>query len=58
MEICNLTPDALDESDLKAGKLAWHEQHFDGSWEAGFSAGGCRNYLGMQQNLPPNPKAD
>ena len=49
VEICNLTPDALDDSDLEAGKMAWHEQHFDGSWETDVSAGGCRNYIGMER---------
>ena len=32
MEICNITPDPLDEID---GNLQWHESRFYGSWIPG-----------------------
>ncbi len=46
LEICNLTPDSLDESEYECGKIGWHEKQFVGSWESGCSAGGCRNHIG------------
>jgi calpain len=35
LEICNLTPDTLDDEQLIQGKLTWHESTFNGSWIAG-----------------------
>lgn len=45
LEICNLSPESLDEEELNSGKVAWHEKRFNGSWIAGKTAGGCRNFL-------------
>ncbi|XP_076441733.1 calpain-9-like isoform X2 [Babylonia areolata] len=44
LEICNLSPDSLDEMDL-SNKKRWdvHKEH--SSWVKRVSAGGCRNFL-------------
>jgi calpain len=52
LEICNLTPDSLDETEYEAGKVGWHETHFVGSWLAGSTAGGCRNFIDTFANNP------
>uniref|UniRef100_S4RRL7 Calcium-activated neutral proteinase 11 n=1 Tax=Petromyzon marinus TaxID=7757 RepID=S4RRL7_PETMA len=41
LEICNLTPDALDDDSLGH----WSANNFEGSWVRGCSAGGCRNFI-------------
>ena len=43
MEICNLSPESLDDDD--GPKRKWITKTFEGEWVAGISAGGCRNYL-------------
>ena len=35
LEICNLTPDSLDDADIQSGKLQWHQCSFHGSWTRG-----------------------
>ncbi|KAK2843395.1 hypothetical protein Q7C36_011610 [Tachysurus vachellii] len=41
IEICNMTPDALDDDKLHKWTVSVNE----GRWVRGCSAGGCRNYL-------------
>ncbi|NWZ00885.1 CAN9 protein, partial [Loxia curvirostra] len=41
VEICNLTPDALEDSIAHKWEVAIHQ----GSWVRGATAGGCRNFL-------------
>ncbi|KAM5235027.1 calpain-9 [Ctenodactylus gundi] len=41
VEVCNLTPDALEEAALHRWEVTVHQ----GSWVRGATAGGCRNFL-------------
>lgn len=41
VEICNMTPDALDDNT----KRHWEVNVFEGNWIRGSTAGGCRNYI-------------
>lgn len=43
IEICNLTPDALEDDKIHKWTVSVNE----GRWVRGCSAGGCRNYPGM-----------
>ncbi|KAL5008174.1 hypothetical protein ScPMuIL_013755 [Solemya velum] len=45
LEICNLSPDALDEGDDPSGKKRWETKSESGEWIPRVNAGGCRNYL-------------
>lgn len=41
LEICNLSPDSLDDASTKK----WNVNVFEGKWVAGVTAGGCRNHI-------------
>ncbi|MED6241200.1 Calpain-9 [Ataeniobius toweri] len=41
VEICNMSPDALDDDT----KRNWEVNIFEGNWIRGSTAGGCRNYI-------------
>lgn len=41
VEICNLTPDSLDDD----SSHKWEVTCFEGMWTTGCTAGGCRNFL-------------
>jgi len=46
LEICNLSPESMgEEAGEDCGQLQWNEQRFNGSWVAGVTAGGCRNFI-------------
>ncbi|TMW50475.1 hypothetical protein DOY81_004471 [Sarcophaga bullata] len=45
VEICNLSPDSLTESQQNDGKRKWEMSMFEGEWAVGVTAGGCRNFL-------------
>jgi calpain len=35
LEMCNLSPDSLDDEEISAGKIKWHQSVFSGSWITG-----------------------
>lgn len=45
IEICNLTPDALEDDKIHKWTVSVNE----GRWVRGCSAGGCRNYPGRPE---------
>lgn len=45
IEICNLTPDALEDDKIHKWTVSVNE----GRWVRGCSAGGCRNYPGTPE---------
>lgn len=49
IEICNLTPDALEDDKIHKWTVSVNE----GRWVRGCSAGGCRNYPGTSVTLVP-----
>lgn len=54
IEICNLTPDALEDDKIHKWTVSVNE----GRWVRGCSAGGCRNYPGTPEpprKAPPSP---
>lgn len=48
LEICNLSPDALDMDN----NFRWEVATFQGAWVAGESAGGCRNHINTFASNP------
>lgn len=46
IEICNLTPDALEDDKIHKWTVSVNE----GRWVRGCSAGGCRNYPGTSEH--------
>jgi len=48
LEICNLSPDALDMDN----NFKWEVATFNGKWIAGDTAGGCRNNISTFANNP------
>ncbi|EHH50927.1 hypothetical protein EGM_01834 [Macaca fascicularis] len=48
VEICNLTPDALEEDAVHKWEVTVHQ----GSWVRGSTAGGCRNFLELFGKTP------
>lgn len=49
IEICNLTPDALEDDKIHKWTVSVNE----GRWVRGCSAGGCRNYPGTSIHTRP-----
>uniref|UniRef100_UPI00398EA668 calpain-9 n=1 Tax=Pristiophorus japonicus TaxID=55135 RepID=UPI00398EA668 len=49
VEVCNLTPDSLDEDAVHK----WEVTTFEGVWSKGCTAGGCRNF---QETFWVNPQ--
>ncbi|XP_065356886.1 calpain-A-like [Calliphora vicina] len=45
VEICNLSPDSITETQQNDGKRKWEMSMFEGEWTAGVTAGGCRNFM-------------
>lgn len=52
LEICNLGPEVMDEIEDMTGKRPevkgeWQATTIEGAWIRGKSAGGCRNFIGL-----------
>ena len=45
VEICNLSPDSLEEDYGSSDKKKWEMSLYEGAWVSGQTAGGCRNFL-------------
>lgn len=46
LELCNLGPDAYSEEMLTdTSNKKWEVAVYEGSWVAGATAGGCKNYI-------------
>lgn len=45
MDLCNLSPDPLDDCLPENVDKKWHLSVFEGEWIKGISAGGCRNNI-------------
>eukprot|EP00095_Tigriopus_kingsejongensis_P007616 maker-scaffold2030_size22264-snap-gene-0.8 protein:Tk07616 transcript:maker-scaffold2030_size22264-snap-gene-0.8-mRNA-1 annotation:"calpain-b-like isoform 2" len=52
IEICNLTPDSLEDSAAFCDRPRWEVTSWEGVWLPGKSAGGCRNSLDTFANNP------
>lgn len=45
LEICNLSPDSLEDDDEEIKTKRWEMSVYEGAWVRGATAGGCRNYI-------------
>ncbi|XP_037087071.1 calpain-B-like isoform X2 [Pollicipes pollicipes] len=45
LEVCNLSPDSLEDDDEEIKTKRWEMSVFEGAWVRGATAGGCRNYI-------------
>ncbi|XP_049959737.1 calpain-A-like isoform X1 [Schistocerca serialis cubense] len=52
IEICNLSPDALQEEHIKGSGRKYEMSIFEGEWVRGVTAGGCRNYIDTFSHNP------
>ncbi|XP_037072054.1 calpain-B-like [Pollicipes pollicipes] len=52
LEICNLSPDSLDDDDDSLLAKRWEMSVFEGAWVRGATAGGCRNYINTFAHNP------
>jgi len=44
LEICFLGPESMGEIEVQEGIRKWKSCLFEGGWQRGVNAGGCRNY--------------
>eukprot|EP00096_Caligus_rogercresseyi_P013854 TRINITY_DN6450_c0_g1_i1.p1 TRINITY_DN6450_c0_g1~~TRINITY_DN6450_c0_g1_i1.p1 ORF type:complete len:564 (-),score=220.83 TRINITY_DN6450_c0_g1_i1:214-1905(-) len=52
LEICNLTPDSLENLDDFSDRPKWEVTTFHGAWVPGSTAGGCRNFINTFASNP------